>query len=100
MNKRQYKKKIKKIENYIENNFDILDKNGNYKTIPIKCYSCEFFESGDYSVGLTDGCMVYALYDENDNIIEKIDKKISFHMSNLGYTCPYFKKIIENKKSN
>lgn len=91
MNKRQYKKKVKKIEDYIENNFDILDKNGNYKTIGIKCHSCEFFESSDTSVGFVGGCTTDALYDENDEIIPKIDDKITYHMSMLGYLCPYFR---------
>lgn len=91
MNKRQYKKKVKRIENYIENNFDTLDKKGNYKTIGVKCHFCQNYESGDSSVGLSDGCIADVLYDENDEIIPKMDNKIIYHMSMLGYLCPYFR---------
>ena len=92
MNKRKFKKKVKKLQTYLENNFDFLDDNGNYRTIPIKCHYCEYFESGDSSVGLLDSCITPSIYDENDDIIEKMNEKIIFHMEYLGYLCPYFKK--------
>lgn len=91
MNKRQYKKKMKKIENYIRENFDFLDENYNYRTIPIRCHCCEYFESGDPTVGLTDGCLTPNLYDENDEIIEKVNDKVAYFMELLGYGCPFFK---------
>ena len=93
MNRRIKKKKQKNIEKWVQENHDNYNiKTGEYKTIPVKCYSCEYFESGDSSVGALDGCITPALYDKDDNIIEKVNDKVANHMSNLGYTCPYYKR--------
>lgn len=90
MNKRIKKKKVKQLREWIDNNFDVLDANGNYNTIGVRCHKCAYFESGDSSVGLTDGCVSSVLYDKNDEIIPKVDKRITEHMMNLGYGCPCF----------
>lgn len=91
MNKRQYKKKIKKIEQFIKDNFDTLDKNGNYHTIPIRCHNCGFFESGDSSVGLPDECCADVIFDYGGNAIPAMEEKIQFWQNLLGYGCPYFR---------
>lgn len=95
MNNRIKKKKIKKIIKWVKNNFDYLDDNGNYHTIPVKCHSCQFYMSEDINVGMLEGCECPQLYDKNDNIILEKDKEIIDIMSNrLGYMCPYYKKYI------
>lgn len=99
MNKRVKKKKEKQLIKYIEKNFDVLDGNGNYHTISIKCHSCQNYESADPSIGLIEGCIAEVLYDENDEIIEKMNNKIIHYMHDtLGYNCPYFKKIVKTNK--
>lgn len=93
MNRRIRKKKQKQIIQWLADNFDNYNpKTGEYKTVPVKCHSCVYFESGDSSVGLPDGCETSALYDNDDNIIEKINDRITEHMMNLGYTCPYYRR--------
>lgn len=91
MNRRIKKKKKKQLSQWITCNFDYYDeKTGKYKTIPVRCYSCCYYESGDSSVGLPDGCVCPVLYDADDNIIEKVNDMITGHMLNLGYGCPYY----------
>lgn len=92
MNKRQYKKKIKKIKKFIQGNFDTLDENGNWHTIPIKCHSCGFFESGDSSVGLPDACIADVIFDKDDNVIPAMEEKVQFWQDLLGYGCPCFRR--------
>lgn len=93
MNQRIRKKKKKQIVKWLEENFDYYNpKTGEYKTVPIKCCSCAYFESGDSSVGLPDGCVTPALYDKDDNLIDKVNDRIAEHMMNLGYTCPYYRR--------
>lgn len=92
MNKRQYKKRIKKIKDFISNNYDVLDSEGNYKTISVKCHSCTFYESADFSVGLEAVCDPPAIYSEEGNIILAMEEKTEFHRELLGYACPYFRR--------
>lgn len=100
MNKRKYKKKLKKIENYVKENFDVLEEDGNYRTIPIRCHSCEYFEPGDFSVGMIDSCEAPVLYDEEDEIIDSVNDKIINYMSLLGYGCSYYKMSERFKRNN
>lgn len=96
MNKRIKKKKKKQLLQWIAKNYDFYDeKTEEYRTIPVKCYSCQCFESGDSSVGLLSSCVTPELYDENDDYIEtgKVAKAVAEHMGNLGYGCPYYRKI-------
>lgn len=85
MNKRQYKKYLKKIAL-----FSSLD-----YCVP-KCYCCENYEFEDMSVGLFAGCCADILYDENSNLIPQMEEIIETQMLYNGYACPYF---IRNKKS-
>lgn len=92
MNKRIKKKKQKQLEKWVAANYDTYDaKSGNYRTIPMRCYSCMWYEPGDSSVGLPEGCNSPALFDKNDDIIESVDIKIIKHQSNLGYGCNYYR---------
>lgn len=89
MNRRLKKKKEKQLLKWLEENHDFFD-GVNYKTVPVRCNSCGYFESGDDFVGLSAGCETPALFDENDEIIDKINNKIIVYMERLGYGCPYF----------
>lgn len=51
----------------------------------MSCKGCIYYESGDYSVGLQDGCTHDMLYDEDENIIDEINDLITAYMR--GY-CP------------
>ncbi len=92
MNKRQYKKRIKTIQNFINRNYDVLDCNGNYHTIPVKCFNCTFFESADETVGLDAVCDPPVIYSEEGNIVIAMEDKVAFHRELLGYACPYYKR--------
>lgn len=95
MNRRIKKKKRKQLLQWIANNFDCYDeKTGKYRTIPVRCHSCGYYESGDSSVGLPAGCISPVLYDKDDNIIDKMDDIITEHMSCLGYGCPYYRRVV------
>ena len=97
MNQRIRNKKKKQIVKWLEENFDNYNpKTGEYKTVPIKCRSCAYYESGDSSVGLLDGCETPALYDKDDNLIKKVNDRVAEHMINLGYTCPYYRRKKRN----
>ena len=93
MNKRIKKKKFRKWQKYVNENFDIEDKYGNYKSISIRCHDCSYFESGDSSVGLPDSCEAPVLYDSNGDYLEEKSYIIEPFMLNLGYGCSYFRKI-------
>lgn len=97
MNRRQRKKKEKQLERWLEENHDFYD-GVHYKTVPVRCNFCGYFEPGDSSVGLPDGCETPVLFDENDEIIDKMNNKIIKHMEHLGYGCPYFTKKPERRK--
>ena len=86
MNKRQTKKYKKKVALWCGLDF-----------VKPKCHCCEFFESGDDSVGLLDMCIVDYQYDEDDNIIEAKAEVLDDYMQLGGYTCPYFKKCHSKK---
>lgn len=51
----------------------------------MSCKNCVYFEAGDSSVGLLDGCTHDILYDENDDIIDEVNDLITIYM--MG-NCP------------
>jgi hypothetical protein len=87
MNKRQTKKRNKKVKlfSWLEDVYS-------------KCYKCQYFESGDTSVGLAEGCTAPFLYDENDNTINSQNDKACEYMQLKGYTCPHFLQMLGKKK--
>lgn len=91
MNRRLKKKKEKQLEEWLSTNYDYYD-GVNYSTIPVRCYSCGYYESEDSSVGQPAGCTSPVIYDENDNIIPAAEEHIIKHMEHLGYGCPCFSK--------
>ena len=86
MNKRQRKKFAKKIKMFSSLEF-----------VNDRCKICENYESGDYSVGLEQGCETEWLYDENDNIIDSRNDKIIEYMNCSGYGCPHFRCVANPK---
>lgn len=86
MNKRQKKKSAKKIKTF-----------SNLEFVNDRCKICENYESGDYSVGLSQGCTTEWLYDKNDDIIDSRNDKIIEYMNNMGYGCPHFRCVANPK---
>lgn len=98
MNRRIRKKKKKQLLQWIAENYDYYnDKTGEYRTIPVRCYSCANYGSGDSSVGLSAGCETPVLYDRDDIIIESVDEQIIEYMEQLGYGCPYYRQKVCNR---
>jgi hypothetical protein len=42
----------------------------------LTCRDCTYYESGDSSIGLNDGCTHPILYDEEGNIIDEVESLI------------------------
>lgn len=80
MNKRQAKKQLKKLQMWCG-----LD------SIPCRCFSCEFYDSGDFSVGEREGCEAPYLYDAEGDFIEKLNDKAVEYLDRLGWGCPHFR---------
>lgn len=80
MNKRQAKKRLKKIDVWVGLDFT-----------PFKCHYCSNFDSGDSDVGIPDGCEADYLYDGDGNFLEEMNDKAVGYMEKLGWTCPYFR---------
>lgn len=91
MNKRQIKKRNKKVDMWVG-----LD------TTPFRCHYCAYYESGDMSVGLLDGCEADYLYDDNGDYVaelrEDMNDKAVEYMQRKGWTCPHFRKTEKAKK--
>ena len=87
MNKRQIKKRNKKADMWVR-----LD------TTPFRCLDCEYYESGDMSVGLPDGCVANYLYDDSGEFRDDMNDKAVEYMERKGWTCPYFSKTEKTKK--
>lgn len=104
MKKRIRNKKYKQTKIWVMNNYDYFDGNFNYHTIPVKCHSCMYYESGDESVGLAKNCACPQVYNQNEDIIPKVEDRILKIMKEtLGYSCPFFRnklKIMKNGKVN
>lgn len=85
MNKRQLKKRNKKVDMWVG-----LD------MTPFRCQYCANYESGDMSVGMLDGCVADYLYDDNGDLQDDKNEKITEYMQRKGWTCPHF---CRNKKA-
>lgn len=92
MNKRIRKKKQKKIQEWVERHYDVWD-GVQYKTIPVRCHSCAYFEPGDASVGAYDLCCAPRIYSEDGDIVIEYDEQMQFIMERmLGYGCTSFRR--------
>jgi hypothetical protein len=58
----------------------------------VTCQDCEWFESGDSSVGIFEGCTHPILYDENDNVISEVESLILNCLSNPQHCILFSRK--------
>lgn len=60
----------------------------------LTCNDCTWYESGDSSIGLNEGCTHPILYDEEGNIIDEVESLILACLSNPKHCI-----LLEKKKS-
>lgn len=63
-----------------------------YNNGNLTCRDCEWYETGDQSIGIDDGCTHPILYDEQGSIIDEVNDMIIECMENPEHCILFSKK--------